>query len=1429
MKNICLLDIAHIVIIRWALCFSGSVVMGQCNEAAENSKLNLSVTYDLPTFEAISAIQNLVTFEGTVYIGAVNRIYALSENLTKLSEYQTGPVSEGAVRRRCGPSCQDGACGKTNAVVDNYNMALLVERYYDDELFSCGSADAGVCRRHLLERKKVDREVQCMYSPKTDQGGRHGCPDCVTSPLGSRVLNVESGGVVRFFVGNSEIPGSPSRMISSPQAQQPQHHTISVRQMKETQDGFRFFSDQSYMNLAPGLRGDHHLQYVYSFQSGYHAYFLTVQREGHSSQVYHTRIVRMCGTDPELRRYVEMPFECILTERRRRRRSASIEVFNVLQAAHVAKAGRELRQEMGLKEGEDVLFAAFARSKPDSPEPSANSAVCVISLADVNNFFKDFIQKCHTKQPYHFTGSEEKRCYNGSSSDDSFGCGKHEEGYRLEVTSTMARLDYFSGQFSNVLLTSIAVATAQEQTVASLGTADGRLIQVVVSRSKRSTPHVDFRLDDSRPVSPEVALLSPQRHDGSPQRSQDGSLLLVTGNKITKVPLIGPGCEQQWMCSSCLLAPGFMGCGWCDGRCTRAAQCHPASLWTQDSCPPIITTISPANGPLGGSTKVTVCGRNFGFNKTERFDHTLISLDVAGAPCKLLKRESNSNRLVCVPASPVNSSLASSVVKVHSGKEMSQTQGFTFVNPVIREIFPAFGPKSGGTVLTIRGSFLDSGNGRQVTVGNATCEILSVSVTMLMCRTPPQSAPSLQAVCVRVDSVVREAPVLFAYNEDPLISSIQPTRSFISGGSTVVAQGFYLHSASPPQMVLIPTAQDGKVFTVSCTQGEDRLTILCTTPSLKDLGLQPPVVTKVAFVLDGFTAPQFDLLYVEDPRFEDFQRPTVTSKGNKSILEIKVTGRVDVEAMKGEVLKVSNRTCESVTVVGNTLECTVPMELRDATNELEVEWRQASSSVSLGRVMLAHEQDYRGLIAGCVCVSLFLLLLLALFIWKRRNKHIDDLAEGKVWYDGRAHIQHLDMLANARSVSPTNEMVSHESVDYRTTLLEDQGVERPESCRGAPPIYGGHGELLSPRLGLGGMGMGIGLGVEGELVSPLLSASVHIDTSQLHPDLLKEVQHVVIAREHLLLHLNQVIGRGHFGCVFHGTLLEADGQKQHCAIKSLNRITDLEEVSQFLKEGIIMKDFSHPNVLSLLGICLPTEGSPLVVLPYMKHGDLRNFIREETHNPTVKDLMGFGLQVARGMEYLASKKFVHRDLAARNCMLDESYTVKVADFGLARDVYDKEYYSIHNKSGVKLPVKWMALESLQTHKFTPKSDVWSFGVLLWELMTRGAPPYSDVNSFDITVFLLQGRRLLQPEFCPDPLYNVMVECWHPKSERRPTFSELVSLINAIFSSFSGEHYILLNTTYVNIDKMSPYPPLISSSSSSSSTPQGHPLERDCCT
>ncbi|XP_072291686.1 hepatocyte growth factor receptor [Eucyclogobius newberryi] len=833
-----------------------------CDRSSETTQLDLGVDYELPTFTSEFPIQNMVALDGIVYVGATNRIYALSPNLAKLSEYRTGPLRANAT---CGLRVD-----ASDARIDNRNVALVTEKIYDKGLYSCGSADNGICRRHVLDEgddpKAVDDEVYC-FADKVRLG--KGVPldsDVVVGNAGSRVLNVESN-VIKFFVGNSEIPGNATTASA---------HTISVRKMKTSQNGFTFFSGGAHMDLLASLRGSYYLRYVHAFESGPFTYFLTVQRVGKDSTAFHTRVVRMCASDSVIRRYVEMPLQCISTDKRRKRSAEGVKVFNILQAAYVGKVKEDAELQRQLKVGpnDDVLFAAFAKGKPSSPEPTADSAVCVFTLTHINNMIRKYMQSCSTVTPYHFTGAERKACYNVTSADE---CDPHEgmhqgrEGtYRLQVTQFVPRLEYWHPELSHTLLTSIAVTSVNGRTVAYLGTSAGRHLQILFSRS--SAPHVNIALD-SGPVTSSLLLLD------------QGRLLVATGNKITSVPLIGPGCDQLTTCTSCLLSSRVTECGWCDGRCTRSSQCTSAE-WSQEYCAPLITKFWPSSAPVRGATALTVCGRNFGFDKTGNFRPSMVSVEVGGASCKL-DRHGGVNRwteLQCTPVFSGNFTVKNGDVKVTSGARVATMDGFTFGVPVITDLFPTFGPKSGSTMLTIRGAFLDSGNKREVTVGKGVCKIQSLSSSMVTCKTPAQPRPSQEVVRFSLDHVEVRAPKPFSYNQDPIINSIQPSRSFVSGGCTVSAHGFFLQSGLQPEMVLT-TSHDQHVFHVSCVYGENHTTIQCTTPSLAKLALQPPLVTKVCFILDGFSTDQWDLVYVEDPLFQD---PKLTSKDNKSIVELKV-------------------------------------------------------------------------------------------------------------------------------------------------------------------------------------------------------------------------------------------------------------------------------------------------------------------------------------------------------------------------------------------------------------------------------------------------------------------------------------------------------------------------------------------------------------
>ncbi|XP_059798200.1 tyrosine-protein kinase Mer isoform X2 [Balaenoptera ricei] len=288
----------------------------------------------------------------------------------------------------------------------------------------------------------------------------------------------------------------------------------------------------------------------------------------------------------------------------------------------------------------------------------------------------------------------------------------------------------------------------------------------------------------------------------------------------------------------------------------------------------------------------------------------------------------------------------------------------------------------------------------------------------------------------------------------------------------------------------------------------------------------------------------------------------------------------------------------------------------------------------------------------------------------------------------------------------------------------------------------------------------------------------HVHSLGVSEELQNKLEDVVIDRN--LLILGKILGEGEFGSVMEGNLNQQDGTSQKVAVKTMKLDNfSQREIEEFLSEAACMKDFNHPNVLRLLGVCIEISPQgiprPMVILPFMKYGDLHTYLlysRLETgpkHIP-LQTLLKFMVDIAQGMEYLSNRNFLHRDLAARNCMLRDDMTVCVADFGLSKKIYSGDYY----RQGriAKMPVKWIAIESLADRVYTSKSDVWAFGVTMWEIATRGMTPYPGVQNHEIYDYLLHGHRLKQPEDCLDELYEVMHSCWRAEPLDRPTFSVL---------------------------------------------------------
>lgn len=270
-----------------------------------------------------------------------------------------------------------------------------------------------------------------------------------------------------------------------------------------------------------------------------------------------------------------------------------------------------------------------------------------------------------------------------------------------------------------------------------------------------------------------------------------------------------------------------------------------------------------------------------------------------------------------------------------------------------------------------------------------------------------------------------------------------------------------------------------------------------------------------------------------------------------------------------------------------------------------------------------------------------------------------------------------------------------------------------------------------------------------------------------------------------LLKLGEIIGEGEFGSVIKGKYCDND-----VAIKTLHEEYLETNRDAFLAEAKIMLKLNHHCIVHLIGIC--TSPVLRMVQELVSLGSMLAYLLDHPNevNPDY-ELKLWAAQIACGMNYLESERFVHRDLAARNILLASRYQAKISDFGLSRALgTDHEYYRA--MQGGKWPLRWYAPESYNYGTFSHASDIWSFGVTLWEMFSFGKQPYSGKTGLDVIIAIDRGERLEKPEHCPESIYKIMQQCWAYDSNDRPTFSKLL-LVFSTYTEYINIKELILNT------------------------------------
>ncbi|KAM4609026.1 ephrin type-A receptor 6-like [Polymixia lowei] len=267
------------------------------------------------------------------------------------------------------------------------------------------------------------------------------------------------------------------------------------------------------------------------------------------------------------------------------------------------------------------------------------------------------------------------------------------------------------------------------------------------------------------------------------------------------------------------------------------------------------------------------------------------------------------------------------------------------------------------------------------------------------------------------------------------------------------------------------------------------------------------------------------------------------------------------------------------------------------------------------------------------------------------------------------------------------------------------------------------------------------------------------------------------------IRIERVIGAGEFGEVCSGRLRTPGKKEIAVAIKTLKGGYVERQRRDFLREASIMGQFDHPNIIRLEGVV--TKSRPvMIVVEYMENGSLDSFLRQHDGHFTVIQLVGMLRGIASGMKYLSDMGYVHRDLAARNILVNSNLVCKVSDFGLSR-VLEDDPEAAYTTTGGKIPIRWTAPEAISYRKFSSASDAWSYGIVMWEVMSYGERPYWEMSNQDVILSIEEGYRLPAPMGCPVALHQLMLHCWQKERSHRPKFTDVVSFLDKLIRNPSS--------------------------------------------